>query len=431
MLKGIIDDNGDIVLEEKDGQMYLKSKDTGFVMNLQEFSRIAGTEGTEIIRTVPTSEDLGLDDTWNGIKGLITQSIIEDGPREKGKTTTNPQTGKFETEIKYDPEKLAIELKGRDVFGELWKTTDAEAIYYDLVKSNEGLTFEEVNNSDMGKFDPTNKEQQEAIQDYAITEMVRRNIPPTSLVTEGVDPNSDIARAAAWNASQTNQANWGQATQDAKPVFDAINNVVDIITEKDENGKLKTNSSEYDSVISQLNGIANGKTIEIDSDGFYTIYSDISGSGDNRGRDNLAQGDIFNESDIMKMYNEFGVTPYLDDFGFSSEMQKNLQQSSNNNSEERNLLKLNNQAVEAITTGVNNMNNGDPNDVNQKGLMRYLNSLDFTNLKPKSYSSGLFSGNSTAGIKIGSHKIDFPKSKTWKEDLIEYLKKQDPSVTVY
>lgn len=388
MLMGIANDKGSISLDEKDGQMYLKDAETGYVMNIQEFTKLASKAGTSIIRTVPTYEDLGFQDTWNGIATLMPSEDVE----------TNVD-GKIVTTKAYDKEKVTNEMMRNGVYESLWREDDAASMWYDLM--HEGVTIDRFGGGEASdgayegreyqKFDPSNQAQQQAIQRWAIETTLDKYMP-----RDKVTGTKSDGTAEAWEESNRNPTNFSEATKKAKPIYEAINNVYDMLNDKD-------NTTDPSEIIEQLNSVGSkkGTTVDIDSRGKFIIYDTPVGK-DAVANERL-RGDIKNPADKLKMYNAYGVTAHLDQLGFGSDKQKALQARTRTYKPKE--LKELNDSVNKLTDKAN------PESI--KAFVEKLGFGDIVNIESNVFSKDI--------ISIGD--FDFEEdSLDWKQDLIDYLK---------
>lgn len=435
LLMNVGDNKGNITLDEKDGVMYLKDLETGYSLNLQEFERIASEDGSSIIATIPNlsgDEGIGIDEEFDAIKDIVGLYTDVDETRN----------GQIITTRKYDKATVIKEMTRAGSFENLWKNEDAASIWYDLMHPNDKITRfgekdktydvmgVEIQDKDApDKFDPSNPEQRKAIQQWAIEQSVDRNIPNDQEMTTRSDGSRE-----AWEKDNQNSNNWSAASTDAKPVYDIINNIYSQINAVDPaTDELITKPEDFADIVSKLNGLNGGLTVEVNDDGFFEIYSKISGSGDNRGRDMISDGDFRNPSDIMKLYNEFKVTPHLDDYGMDKNaIEAKLEEGvSPDNIEARNNAKISKTAIAELEGGINSINGGDPDNASTKQIMRYLSSLNDPSLgevKKLDFVGGKVGAK--GAVAIGNYKINFPKNKTWKEDLFEHLSKADKRIII-
>ena len=402
LLMNVMDDNGNITLDEKDGMMYLTDTETGFALNLQEFERIASKEGSNIIATIPNlsgENGIGIDEEWNAVKDII-------GLYEDVITTEN---GKETTTRTYDKDTVIKEMLRAGSFENLWKNEDAASIWYDLMhpeyeigkfgkkKINISLLESGSNLSDaaeveLKKFDPSNPEQRKAMQEWAIKQSVDRNIP-----NEQVKSIQSDGSAEAWENSIRNQDNWSDATKKAKPIYDAINNVYEMLNDK-------SNTTDSSKIIEQLNSVGSklGTTVEINDRGQFTIYN--TPTGKDAIANEILSGDIKNPADILKMYNAYSVTEHLDQLGFGSDMQKNLQAKKRTYEPEK---------LKDLEDGVNKLTDK-ANPENIKYLVKNLGYGDIVNIESSFFKS-------KDVISIGDFEFE-EDSLDWKQDLIDYLK---------
>ena len=293
-------------------------------------------------------------------------------------------------------------------FENLWKNEDAASIWYDLMhpeyeigkfgkkKINISLLESGSNLSDaaeveLKKFDPSNPEQRKAMQEWAIKQSVDRNIP-----NEQVKSIQSDGSAEAWENSIRNQDNWSDATKKAKPIYDAINNVYEMLNDK-------SNTTDSSKIIEQLNSVGSklGTTVEINDRGQFTIYN--TPTGKDAIANEILSGDIKNPADILKMYNAYSVTEHLDQLGFGSDMQKNLQAKKRT---------YNPKNLKDLTDGVNKLTDK-ANPENIKSFVKKLGYGDIVNIESNLVYKDV--------ISIGDFEFK-EDSLDWKQDLIDYLK---------
>ena len=212
MFMGIANNAGDIHLDRgDDGNMYLNGSGTidgeaweGKV-NIKEIQQYLSTEGNQIARTIPTSEEMGLGATFEELKtkgklNAYMKTTFVDDPDNPG---YQRQKQEFTPEL---VEKLRADLmENPGLFEELMKSETGISAWSDVANSN--INAEELNGTigttmivdgeevpnplagkqDWGKWDINNVDKKDYMKGKLIDRMLAENLPTALLGKLEVD----------------------------------------------------------------------------------------------------------------------------------------------------------------------------------------------------------------------------------------------------
>ena len=247
MFMGIANNAGDIRLEKDDnGNMFLSG--SGNIdgeswegkVNIKEIQQYLSTEGNQIARTIPTSEDMGF--------GIIFEELKKKGKLNAYMKTTfvdDPDNPGYQRQKQeFTPalvEKLKIDLmKNPGLFEELMKSEEGVGAWADVANKNlsaeqlngeiteefipdpncaEGAECDDIKNplfgkKDWGKWDVNDEEKRNFMKEKLIDRMLAENLPTALLGKLEVD-KFELERIKAANARLLQKSKLSAGTQTA------------------------------------------------------------------------------------------------------------------------------------------------------------------------------------------------------------------------
>lgn len=252
MFMGIANNQGNIRLEEDEGGMYLVGK--GEIngnpwegkINIKEIQRYLSTEGAQIARTIPTSEDMGLGTIFDTLKkdGKLNAFLVDKDvpdPDRPGYYRTVKEFTKESTADLYDHL-----MANNNLFENLMRSDMAPSAWTDIANAN--LSTEELNGTigatmmvknefgdyvevpnplagkkGWGVWDPNDKEKVEYLRGKLVDRMLAEKLP-TALISEA---KADPYAVARYEASLKGpMANWSAGAKDNYAYFQKITEAV-------------------------------------------------------------------------------------------------------------------------------------------------------------------------------------------------------------
>ena len=320
MFMGIAQNAGSIRLEEDEGGMYLvgsgeiNGKAWDGKINIKDVQNYLATEGAQIAKTIPTSADMGLSDTFESLKtkgkfNAYMTTKNEPDPNNPGYTrATQEFTPKGVQGIR---EHL---MNNTMLFENLMKSDMGAAAWADV--ANHNLSAEELNGTSTiningedvsregwGKWDPNDQEKVEYMRGKLIDRMLAENLP-TKLIGELKADQFALARYKAGLTRTNNMSAGAKQALYRKDKIDSawragdlesLNNLIpgiEVIKQKNGNYLVtETKIVEEDGVQSkQVTNLYNGKINFKDAKGFDEFYDifEVSKFGTELGLDSEA-----------------------------------------------------------------------------------------------------------------------------------------------
>ena len=320
MFIGIAQNAGSIRLEEDEGGMYLvgsgeiNGKAWDGKINIKDVQNYLATEGAQIAKTIPTSADMGLSDTFESLKtkgkfNAYMTTKNEPDPNNPGYTrTTQEFTPKGVQGIR---EHL---MNNTMLFENLMKSDMGAAAWADV--ANHNLSAEELNGTSTiningedvsregwGKWDPNDQEKVDYMRGKLIDRMLAENLP-TKLIGELKADQFALARYKAGLTRTNNMSTGAKQALYRKDKIDSawragdlesLNNLIpgiEVIKQKNGNYLVtETKIVEEDGVQSkQVTNLYNGKINFKDAKGFDEFYDifEVSKFGTELGLDSEA-----------------------------------------------------------------------------------------------------------------------------------------------
>jgi len=237
MFMGIANNAGDIHLDRgEDGEMYLSGSGTidgeaweGKV-NIKEIQQYLSTEGNQIARTIPTSEEMGLGTTFEELKkkgklNAYMKTTFEPDPDNPG---YQRQKQEFTPEL---VAKLRVDLMNNPgLFEKLMKSEAGVSAWTDVANAN--LSTEQLNGTstvningvdvekeDWGKWDVNDADKKDYMKGALIDRMLAENLPTALLGKLEVD-KFELERT---KAKLSNKSNLSTPTKKAASYLGFVN----------------------------------------------------------------------------------------------------------------------------------------------------------------------------------------------------------------
>tara|TARA_B110000008_G_scaffold279974_1_gene330167 strand:- start:3123 stop:4850 length:1728 start_codon:yes stop_codon:yes gene_type:complete len=176
MLDAISNGSGDVQLLEKEGMMYLSGagsldtkggkEDWKYTMNIDKLGNLLADPSFAMIKTIPTFEDLGIDEIFDAQKGLLNGALTQQ--------QTTDENGVVTTKNVYNPEILGELMVKKELYADLLNDPEMGVVWSDSVHATD----------EVGSFkpwDPNNKDMRDKMEAWLIDKAITRNIPPNEI----------------------------------------------------------------------------------------------------------------------------------------------------------------------------------------------------------------------------------------------------------